>query len=289
MIWKRYLPPVRLVWIFLLVIVWNGDGLVSRAVATPLLVLPAVAALVDLGFQRARFPRLRMPDAAIANGLFLSVILWPTSVSLALLSVAVVTVGLRHVVRVASHPVVNPAAAGVLVAATVFALPQPWHVGITLQDAEVVAVLGLLLWTKAWHTWRLWATYFVVNIAMSLAIADLLGGAGAVPLVLQTVVTGGQTVFFGFFMVTEPRTAPSSRPAMLAFGALVGAAAALLPTLFATYPELYALGVLAPYLALFAGNLLTAALPSARGVRRERPAARPVSVRPRVGGMDAEP
>ncbi|MCI4362508.1 MAG: hypothetical protein L3J77_04895, partial [Thermoplasmata archaeon] len=112
-IWKRYLPPVRLVWIFLAILVWHEGGLVSRAVAEPLLLLPLVAAVTDLGFQKIRFPHLRIPDAAIANGLFLTVILWPTVVSLAVVSVAVATVGVRHAIRVGGHPVLNPAAAGV--------------------------------------------------------------------------------------------------------------------------------------------------------------------------------
>ncbi|HXQ94471.1 MAG TPA: RnfABCDGE type electron transport complex subunit D [Thermoplasmata archaeon] len=267
-IWKRYLPPVRLVWIFLAILVWNGHGFASRAVAEPLLLLPVIAAVADLAFQLVRFPKLRFPDAAIANGLFLTVILWPTGVSLALLSVVLVTVGLRHVARVGGHPILNPAAAGVLVAATVFALPQPWHVGVTTTDVALVALLGAILWSKATHTWRILVPYFAVNIAASLAVAEYLGGPSAVRLVFQASVLGAATVFYGFFMVSEPRTAPSARPAMLMFGALVGFTAAVLPVLFAEYPTYSALGVLTPYLALFIGNVFAVALPSARGARR---------------------
>ncbi|MFI5414044.1 MAG: RnfABCDGE type electron transport complex subunit D, partial [Candidatus Lutacidiplasmatales archaeon] len=280
-IWKRYFPPVRLVWIFLGLLVWNADGFVSRAVAWPLLVLPIVAALTDLGLQAARFPRLRFPDAAIANGLFLSVILWPATVSLELTAVVVATVGLRHLVRLAGHPILNPAALGVTLAAVVFALPQPWHVGLTLHDTEIVAALGLILWSRAWHTWRLWATFFATNIALTLILADYLAGSSILPLVIQTSVLGAAPVFYGFFMVSEPRTAPSNRRAMLVFGALVGVSAAVFPVLFAEYPTISALGVLTPYLALFLGNIFAVALPSARGARR------PASVAPSSGGSKA--
>lgn len=267
-IWKRYFPPVRLVWIFLLVLVWNADGFVSRAVAWPLLVLPLAAALADLGMQAARFPRLRLPDAAIANGLFLSVILWPATVSLELTAIAVATVGIRHLLRVGGHPILNPAALGVTLAATVFALPQPWHVGLTLHDTELVAALGLILWSRAWHTWRLWAVFFATNIASTLLLADYLAGISVLPIVIQTTVLGAAPIFYGFFMVSEPRTAPSNRRAMMVFGALVGVSAAVFPVLFVEYPNLIALGVLTPYLALFLGNLFAVALPSARGARR---------------------
>lgn len=288
MLWKRYLPPVRLVWIFLGIIVWWGGGFVSRAVALPLVLLPVMAAVADLGFQKVRFPKWRFPDAAIANGLFLTVILWPTSFSLAVASVALATVALRHLVRVAGRPILNPAAAGVMIAATIFALPQPWHVGSTLPATAVVLLLGLILWTKAVHTWRIWAVYFVTNIVLSVGIAGYLGGVHAIPLVLQATALGASTVFYGMFMVTEPRTAPSARRPMIAFGAIVGVAAAVLPTLFAEYPVISALGVLCPYLALFAGNLFTLALPTARGVRKAAPSPTRTAVRPLIGAADAD-
>jgi hypothetical protein len=272
-IWKRHFPPVRLVWIFLLVIVWNGHGFLSSSVALPLLALPAVAALTDLGLQMARYPRPRIPDAAVANGLFLSVILWPTTVSIEFAAVAAATVGLRHLLRRGGHPILNPAALGVTVAATVFALPQPWHVGVTTTDALLIALLGVVLWSRAWHTWRLWGVYFASTLLATAVLALALGGRSAVPLAVDAALVGPAPVFFGWFMVTEPRTAPSSRPAMIAFGALVGVGAAALPVVLALVPLFSPLGVLAPYLALFAGNVFAVA---ARAHRSARPAgARP--------------
>ncbi|MCI4362507.1 MAG: RnfABCDGE type electron transport complex subunit D, partial [Thermoplasmata archaeon] len=146
--------------------------------------------------------------------------------------------------------------------------PQPWHVGTTLVDAAIIALLGLLLWSRATHSWRILVPYFLVNLASSVVIAEVLGGPRAVPIVLQATVLGSASLFFGFFMVSEPRTAPSARWAMLVFGGLVGLSAALLPTLFAERPAISALGVLAPYLALFLGNAFAVLLPSARGTRR---------------------
>lgn len=277
--WKRYFPPVRLVWLFLLVLVWNAEGFVNQAVAWPLLALPLVAAVTDLGLQFARFPRLRIPDAAIANGLFLSVILWPSDVSLVPVTVAVATVGLRHLLRRAGHPYFNPAALGVTLAAVVFALPQPWHVGYTLTDSALIALLGLVLWSRAWHTWRLWVVYFVVNAVVTLSIADYLAGSSVLSYVVQATLLAPAPVFYGFFMVTEPRTAPSARKAMILFAAMVGASAAIFPVVFATYPVVSALGVLTPYLALFLGNGYTLLAPSARGVHR-RPSAAAARVRP---------
>ncbi len=257
------------------------------AIALPLRTLPAVAARTDLGLPATRFPRLRLPDAAISNGLFLSLILWPSAISLELTAVAVVTVGVRHLLRFGGHPLRNPAAVGITLAAVHFALRQPWHVGFSLGDSALLAALGLVPWSRAWHTWRLWAVYFAVHFAATLALADLLGGSSVLPLVVQTTVLGGAPVFYGFFMVTEPRTAPSARWAMVAFGVLVGATSAVLPVAFAQAPDLVALGVLTPYLALFTGNLFAAALPSARAARRTVPVTSPARSAARLPGRPA--
>ncbi|HKS59549.1 MAG TPA: hypothetical protein VJS68_02080 [Thermoplasmata archaeon] len=279
-IWKRHFPPVRLVWIFLLVIVWNAQGFVNRAVAEPLLALPLICAAVDLGLQFTRFPRLRFPDAALGNGLFLAIILWPATISLEFAAIAAATVGLRHLVRRGGHPLLNPAALGVTIAATLFALPQPWHVGTTLDQTVLVAILGLILWSRAWHTWRLWGVYFAANLSATALIAFLLGGAGSLGLALPPVLMGSAPVFYGMFMVTEPRTAPSARGRMILFGALVGVLAAGLPALLSEYPEVSALGVLAPYLALFIGNLLALTGRAPGAARRPAPAV-PAVTRPK--------
>ena len=269
-IWRRYLPPVRLVWIFLGILVAVGGGFVSSTRAIPLLVLPVTALITDLAFQKVRFPRLRIPDAAIATSLFLALIIWPADVTLALLSIAVVSVGLRHFVRAGGHPWFNPAAAGLVLATAIFALPTSWHVGLSSGEIVLVALFGTLLIVRAPHAWRIPVFYFASNLVTVLAITFALGAGATWPMALEFEVFSGASVFFGFFMVTEPRTAPSARWAMAVFGGIVGVVSGAFPVLFAEVPVLGALGVIAPFLALFVGNLFTL-LPFARGARRAAP------------------
>ncbi len=272
-LWRRYLPPVRLVWISLGILVAYGGGFVSSARASPLLLVPLVGILTDLLFQRVRFPRLRVPDAAIATSLFLALIIWPTDVSLPLLSIVVASVGLRHFVRSGGHPWLNPAAAGLALATILFALPTSWHVGLTLEETVLVAALGGLLMVRAPHAWRIPVFYFATYLTLVVAFAFALGAGAHWTQSLLLEGLSGESVFFGFFMVTEPRTAPSARWAMAAFGILVGIVSAGFPVLFTEVPVLNALGVIAPFLALFTGNLFTLVLPSARGVQRSAPVA----------------
>ncbi len=222
----------------------------------------------DLGLPYTRFPRLRFPDAALANGLFLSILLWPATISLEVLSIAAATVGLRHLLRRGGHPLANPAALGVTLAATVFALPQPWHVGTSLTDTILVIALGAILWTQAWPTWRLWGVFLATNLGAVAAVAWSLAGPPAMTLAVEAAALGPAPMFYAFFMVPGPRTAPSARRPMAMFRAVAGTSAAVLPVLFAEAPLVSALGVLVPYLALFLGNLLAVILPSSRGVHR---------------------
>lgn len=274
-IWKRYLPPVRLVWVFLGVILAFVGGFRSSAIAGPLLLVPIVGAITDLAFQRVRFPRLRFPDAALATSLFLSLIIWPTAVDLALISIAVVAVGVRHVVRVSSHPLLNPAAAGIAIATMLFAMPTSWHLGLSVADSVVIALLGALLIVRATHTWRMPVLYFATYLPATVALTLAYGGSAHLVPLLEAGALGPASIFFGMFMVTEPRTAPTARRPMAIFAGLVGISAAVLPIAFTEVPSLGALGVLAPFLALFIGNVFAAVLPSARGTRKPAPKAVP--------------
>ncbi|MCI4355475.1 MAG: RnfABCDGE type electron transport complex subunit D, partial [Thermoplasmata archaeon] len=279
-IWKRYLPPVRLVWIFLGIITWYGGGFTSFTSAAPILLLPAIGIVTDLGFQYVRFPKFRIPDTAIATSLFLALIIWPAEPSLALASVAVAGVGMRHFFRVGGHPLFNPAALGLSFAVLLFALPNSWHVGVSVQEEILVAILGTILIVKAPHTWRFPVFFFASYIPLVLLFAVAFGGSSQLAMIFTTEALGSQAVFFAFFMVSEPRTAPSSRRAMIYFSILLGSTSAILPVLFAELPYVGALGMIAPFLALFIGNSFTVLAPSSRGQRKPASAKAPAASGP---------
>ena len=286
-IWKRYLPPVRLVWIFLGILVWYGGAFDSAAVAGPILLILGVGIATDLGFQYVRFPKFRIPDTAIATSLFIALIIWPGEASLALASVAVAGVGMRHFFRVGGHPMFNPAALGLTFAVLMFALPNSWHVGVSLQEEALVALFGTILIVKAPHTWRFPVFFFAAYIPLVMLIAVAYGGAANLAMIFTTEAVGSQAVFFAFFMVSEPRTAPSSRRAMILYALMLGSVTAILPLLFTELPYVGGLGMIAPFLALFVGNAYTVLAPASRG-QRKAPSAKPVPA-PKPAGVTARP
>ncbi|HEV2165867.1 MAG TPA: RnfABCDGE type electron transport complex subunit D [Thermoplasmata archaeon] len=257
-----------MVWILLAVLAAFSGGLTRWSETGPIFALPAVGALTDLGFQRVRFPRLRFPDAALATSLFLVLIIWPSTVDLALVSVTIASVGLRHAVRLGGHPLLNPVAVGLTFGAVVFAIPSSWHVGVGATHQGLIVAFGALLVARAPHTWRLPVFYFAAALPLSVALSFLQGSGSHWLSLLEAGGLAPGALFYGFFMATEPRTAPSNRRAMIEYAALVGVAATGLPFLLTEITVLSGIGVLAPYLALFVGNLFTVALPSARGTQR---------------------
>jgi Na+-translocating ferredoxin:NAD+ oxidoreductase RnfD subunit len=260
----RLFPPARTTWLALIVLggygVWylQGLGLAS------LLALPVVGALADLGFQRLRFDEVRVPDGAIATGLFLALLLPPAVPLLAAGAVAIGAVGLKHVLRRRGRPILNPAASGVVLGAFLFGTAPAWWVSLGTIGEGLMLGLGALLVARNLVGWRLPATFFAVYAPFSIFMRFVLGAALA-PKLLILGVLDPATLFFGLFMIVEPRTAPRDPRAQPVYAALVAFGAAFLPTI------LPSTGIL---LALLIANLGTAVVPAvANALPSRRPEA----------------
>ena len=247
---RRHLPPARLLWLLLLVLGLYGSNYLSGLGTTAIVVAPLIGGIVDLGFQSARFSRPRFPDAALATGLFIALIFPPTASLVLLAAVTFAAVAFRHVLRYRGHPWFNPAATGVLLGTLFLGLAPAWWVGIGPYGELLLVATGLALVARSPHQWRLPAV-FVLSYGLLAVVQHVVAGAslGAHVLLLQAIDPA--TLFFAFFMVAEPRTAPSAAHEQVLYAGVVGVSAAFLP-LF-----LPSLGIL---VALLAGNLLAVAL-----------------------------
>ncbi len=277
--------PVRLAWIFLAIlgaysVTFNLQGLGLL----PLIVLPAVAAEVDALLQVYRFHSVRVPDAAIATGLFLALLLPPT---VSLIQAGVVTVAaivIRSALRYRERPLFNPAVVGVLIGALLFGMAPSWWGAISMP---LVVALGIVLTLRSPGSWRM-----PLSALGSYAVLSVLGnvvfGKATSPQVLLLGAADPAILFFGLFMVPEPRTAPTEPSDRLLFGLFVGISTALLPVLLPS---------LAPLVALLLGNVMAvsvrgfqaaeaAARERARAARRGKKAARPRRER-RAPSVDA--
>ncbi|HYM40474.1 MAG TPA: RnfABCDGE type electron transport complex subunit D [Thermoplasmata archaeon] len=244
--------PARLLWISLLLLgvyaiafTLQGQGIV------PLIALPALAVETDLLFQMFRFHKIRAPDAAIATGLLLALLLPPTVPLLQAVGVASAAIALRHVLRFQDRPVFNPAAAGVLMGALFFGLAPSWWGSVGMW---LVVVLGVVLTLRTPGSWRVPLAFFVSYGVLSV-LANLILGEVTSPQVLLLGALDPAMLFFGFFMVPEPRTSVVRPTDRWIFGLAVGVATGILP---AVLPSL------APLVALLVGNGIAVALRRSR-------------------------
>lgn len=234
--------PARLLWMFLLALgayaiafTLQGVGIVS------IIALPALAVETDLLFQMFRFHKIRAPDAAMATGLLLALLLPPTVPLLQAAGIASAAIALRHVLRIQDRPVFNPAAAGVLMGAVFFGLAPSWWGSIGMA---LVVILGIVLTLRTPGSWRIPLAFFLSYATLSV-FGNLIVGEVTSPQVLLLGAFDPAVLFFGFFMVPEPRTSVPRSTDRWIFGLVVGVATAILPAFLPS---------LAPLVALLLGN-----------------------------------
>jgi len=244
--WPGWLPPARTVWIALAILAGYGTLFLRGTSLPSLLLLPALAAAVDLGLQRVRFSSLRLPDAALATGLFLVLLLPPVVPLVAAVSVTVAAIVLRHAIRFRGHPVMNPAAMGLLIGAVLFGTAPAWWVALGPYGLWLMLGLAAVVLARNSSRWQLLVAFFAIY-APFMVVDRILFGAALAPHVLLLEVLDPSVLFFGLYMVMEPRTAPSAPAGQLLYGGVVALAAVFLPTV------LPSVGIV---VALLLGNLV---------------------------------
>lgn len=273
----RLLPPARVAWLSLLIVGLYGAQYLRWIGIESLAVVPLVAAATDLVFQRVRFSRLRIPDAALTTGFLIALVLPPTAPLMILGALGFSAVTLRHALRTAGHPWLNSAVATILAGAVLFGLAPAWWVGIGPYGEVLMVGLGLLLLARSTPS-RMPVAVFLASYGFLSVVQHVTVGATTDPRLLLLQVLDPATMFFAFFMVSEPRTAPGRSADSFLYAGVVGIGAALLPILFPS------IGIL---IALIGANIVAVALrrkastthltPSPSPSRRRRAASRPAA------------
>ena len=271
--WRRLFPPARCVWLLLLVLGLYGVNYLHGVGLSSLVLLPSVAVAADLGLQRVRFDRLRMPDAAVATGLFVALLLPPTVSLLIGGSLAAVAIGCKHVFRYRGRPWFNPAALAVVFGSAVFALAPAWWVAVGPNALYLAPALGAVLLALRASRWRLPAAFLATYGTFSV-LQHLVSGATVDPHILLLQAFDPTTVFFALFMVPEPRSAPANPATAVLYASVVGIATAFAPIAFPT---------VAPLLALLGGNLFALAV-RALGTRHPQAGTTPAGAESRRRG-----
>jgi Na+-transporting NADH:ubiquinone oxidoreductase subunit NqrB len=162
------------------------------------------------------------PRSALISGLSLCLLLRTNTVILAL-AAAVITIASKFLLRLNGKHLFNPTNFGIvaMIALTgrVWVSPGQW--GNVAFFAFLMACLGGLVVNRAARsdvTYAFIASYLAFVFGRSIWLGEPL----AIPL---HRLENGALLLFTFFMISDPRTTPDSRPGRLVFAALVAAGA----------------------------------------------------------------
>ena len=181
------------------------------------------------------------PRSALISALSLCLLLRTGSLGLAMLT-AVVAIASKFVVRVRDKHVFNPTNGAIdammLLTGEIWVTPGQWGSGVVF--AFLLACAGGLVVNRAARA-DVTLAFGVCWAALLVARSLWLGEPLAIPL---HRLHNGALVLFAFFMISDPKTTPDSRPGRLLFAALVALGAYVVQfTLFKTNGLLWSLAV----------------------------------------------
>ncbi len=189
-----------------------------RLLTATLLVATALAtqaALTRLG----RLPSFD-PRSALISALSLCLLLRTDSLVIAAVAAAV-TIASKFLIRARGKHIFNPTSFGlvvtILVADRAWVSPGQW--GSLAFFAFLLAAVGSLVIHRAERSDVTWA-FLAAWCALVLGRAAWLGDPWAIPL---HQLRSGTLLVFAFFMISDPKTTPDSRPGRILFAVCVAA------------------------------------------------------------------
>jgi len=218
----------------------NRGGLVNAIVAVGVTV--ATDIILCLFKRRKRI----VPDSAIITGLIISLILSMTTPYYIVAATSLISILSKHLLNHRKKPIFNPAAFGLLLAIIFFQSGQSWWG--TFGDLSAWTLVLLLIGgyvvtnrvSKFPQVFAFLGVYFVILFIMNIF------QYGDVTDVLRSPFINA-TLFFAFFMLTDPPTSPAKVKDQIIFGILTAIVGAMV---YAFYG-----GLMYLFIGLLIGNL----------------------------------
>ncbi|SFJ30886.1 NQR2, RnfD, RnfE family [Paenibacillus sp. UNC496MF] len=187
-----------------------------------------------------------MPDGAVITGLLIALILGTHTAPLIIVATAVFAISSKHMLVYMKKPVLNPAAFGLLLAVMVFHSEESWWGAFGDLPAWSVLLLligGYLITNRVRKYPQIFAffgTYFLLQLLLGYVQLGDAADALRPPFI-------NATLFFGFFMLTDPPTSPVKSRDQILFGVIVAATGAIIYGLYG--------GLMYLFIGLMAGNV----------------------------------
>lgn len=229
-LWRLGAPPLRdprwsVAAIQLLFILLGLTALSFPVSGAQVLVVVAVAVAAEMVLGKLVVGQITFPLSALITGFGLSLLLRGDGLFIFALA-ALAAVGSKYLFRVSDGHIFNPSNFGLMLA---LALPlgaatiTPGQWGAFPLLVLVVLGLGYIVGRQASRLW------LVGGFAAGILVAvDVWGVASGDFFSLLGGHFNAAVMLFAFFMITDPRTSPSSQSGQLVFGLAVGAGGAAL-------------------------------------------------------------
>jgi Na+-translocating ferredoxin:NAD+ oxidoreductase RnfD subunit len=215
-------------------------GIINAIVAV------VVSLVADILFGLIERRKRIMPDGAVITGLIISLILSTTTDWSIVAATAAISILSKHLFVYKKKPIFNPAVFGLLLSILIFHTGQSWWGSFGDLPAWTIAFLliGGYLVTNRVNKYP--QVFAFLGISFGLLYLMSYFNVGNVSDALRPPFINA-TLFFGFFMLTDPPTSPAKVKDQIIFGMLAAAAGTIVYGLFG--------GLMYMFIGLLIGNL----------------------------------
>jgi Na+-translocating ferredoxin:NAD+ oxidoreductase RnfD subunit len=190
-----------------------------------LLVASLSAGAVDLVALRVRRRRWVFPDGALITGLIIGLILTPVTSMAVAAATAVIAIASKYVLRAGRANVFNPAALALVVSFIAFHTGQSWWGALPEAGPRGLILLfaaGVIMLREV-NKIPVALTFLGVYYALITAVSFFGDPAGVAHMYREPELQA--SLFFAFFMVSDPPTCPTTSRDQVVFACIVGVAA----------------------------------------------------------------
>jgi Na+-translocating ferredoxin:NAD+ oxidoreductase RnfD subunit len=243
-------PKGLMLWVLLLLAVLAAPTEGTSRVVGAILAGVAAAAAVDILIASIEQARFVFPTSSLLTGLFVALLLSPTEPWYTTAAASILAVCSKHLLRTRRWTVFNPAAAGLLVVALLFASSESWWGSLPDLPGALLLVLllaGALIVDKV-NKWPQ-TLAFLATFYLLFTLASFFDSS---PLVIEAfrVPYLNTALFFAAFMLSDPPTSPAHYREQVVYG--VGVAVLSVAVQLAFHPQYFLLAGLLIGNAVFA-------------------------------------
>lgn len=186
------------------------------------------------------------PDGALITGLIIGLILGTTTPWTVVGATAAIAVLSKHILRYKKQPIFNPAAFGLLLSILLFQTEQSWWGSFGDLPAWTIAFLLIGGYIVASRVNKFPQVFMFLGITFALFFVMGQLHVGDAQDALRPPFVNA-TLFFAFFMLTDPPTTPAKAKDQVAFSVIVAVVGTVVYALFG--------GLTYLFIGLLIGNL----------------------------------